>query len=116
MFAATSQALAEQNSKGSKPRPPITLHKGNGHGHINRPKAPDRQRITCSYDGMTLELDFTISEGISTLNVTDETPQCLTYTIDTSSLCVSVPVGPLSGSITIELNTERGNNFTGIIQ
>lgn len=109
-------AAAEKSSENRKPRPPILLEKGNPHGHINRPKAPNRQSITCTYDGMTLELDFTVSEGISTLTVTDETPQCVTYTIDTSTLQVSVPVGTLLGSITIELDTERGNHFTGILE
>lgn len=65
---------------------------------------------------MTMELTFTISEGMSTLTVTDETPQCITYTIDTSELYVSVPVGVLSGYINIELDTERGNHFTGIFE
>lgn len=116
MLAVPTLAAADQKSGGSKPRPPITLEKKLGHGHMNRPKAPDRQSITCVYDGMSMELEFIISEGISTLTVTDETPQCLTYTIDTSILNVSVPVGSLSGSISIELDTERGNHFTGIFE
>ena len=116
MLVAPSLASAEQPSGNQKPRPPILLHKSNKGGHINRPKTPDRQSITCTYDGMTMELNFTISEGISTLTVTDETPQCITYTIDTSALYVSVPIGSLSGSITIELYTERGNHFTGIME
>lgn len=114
-FALPILAAADQKSGQSKPRPPIILSKGYGHGLGNYPKAPDRQSITCTYDGATLEFDFTVSEGISTLTVTDETPQCVTYTIDTSSLYVSVPVGPLSGSISIELDTERGNYFVGTI-
>ena len=116
MIAASLLAYAEQSSGNSKSRLPITLRKGNGHGHVDCPKAPDRQLITCSYNGMTLEMDFTISEGISTLTVTDETPQCVSYTIDTSTLYVSVPVGTLYGTINIELDTERGNHFTGVME
>ena len=115
-IAIPSLAAAEQNSRESKPRPPITLQKGNMGGITRYPKAPDRQSITCVYDGSTMELSFTVSEGISTLTVTDETPQCFTYSIDTSSLYVPVPVGSLSGSINIELDTERGNHFSGIIE
>ena len=109
-------AVAEQKSDQSPPRPPITLHKGYLGDVVKRPKAPNRQSITCTYDGTFMEFDFMVSEGISTLTVTDETPQCITYTIDTSTLYVSVPVGPLSGSITIELDTERGTHFMGIME
>ena len=115
-FALPSLAVAEQKSEERKPRPPITLGKSCAGSSIKRPKAPDRQSITCTYDGATMDFSFTVSEGISNLTVTDETPQCLTYTIDTSTLEVSVPVGSLSGSITIELDTERGNLFTGIME
>lgn len=115
-LALPSMVSAEQQSGQSKPRPPITLQKGSGHNHGNFPKAPDRQSITCTYDGTTMKFNFTVTEGISTLTVTDETPQCATYTIDTSTLFVSVPVGPLSGSITIELDTERGTHFMGIME
>lgn len=116
MLATPSFLVAEKSSSGSKPRPPITLHKGHKGGYTNFPKAPDRQSITCTYDGMTLALDFAISEGVSTLTVTDETPQCSTFIIDTSLLSVSIPVGSLTGSISIELDTEGGNLFTGIIE
>ena len=116
MLAIPSLVVAEKSSSGSTPRPPITLQKGYGHGVIKFPKSPDRQSITCAYDGMGLELDFAISEGMSTLTVTDETPQCSTYTIDTSSLSVSIPIGSLSGSISIELDTELGNHFSGIME
>ena len=55
-------ALAEKSSRDSSPRPPITLQTGDKGGHIKRPKTPSRQLITCTYDGMTLELNFTLSE------------------------------------------------------
>ena len=115
-FVLPSLAVAEQKSEEKKPRPPITLQKGNAGGIIQYPKAPERQSILCTYDGTKMEFNFTVSEGLSTVTVTDETPQCVTYTIDTSALQVSVPVGTLSGSITIELDTERGNHFTGIME
>lgn len=115
-LALPSLAVAEQKSKEKKPRPPITLQKGNMGGVIKYPKAPDRQSIMCTYDGTVMEFNFTVSEGFATVTVTDETPQCVIYTIDTSTLDVSLPVGVLSGSITIELDTERGNHFTGIME
>ena len=116
MIALPCLANAEQSSGGSQPRPLILLQKGNPHDHIKRPKSPDRQLITCEYDGINMELNFTVNEGISTLTVTDESPQCLTYTIDTSTLNASVSVGLLYGSIIIQLDTERGNHFSGVIE
>ena len=115
-LALPSLAVAEQKSGEKKPRPPITLGKSCAGSSIKRPKAPDRQSITCTYDGTIMEFYFTVSEGISTLTVSDETLQCMTYIIDTSTLEVSVPVGILSGSISIELDTERGNHFTGVME
>ena len=54
-LALPSLAAAEQKSGGKQTRPPITLTKENGSGHLKRPKAPDRQSITCSYDGMIID-------------------------------------------------------------
>ena len=116
LLASPSLASAEQSSGDQKPRPPILLKKGHKGDYTKCPKAPDCQSITCTYDGITMELTLTISEGISTLTVIDQTPQCIMYTIDPSYLFVSVPVGTLAGSINIELDTERGNHFTGIFE
>lgn len=115
MLALPCLVIAEQKSGSSKSRPPILLTKSKCAGPVNRPKAPDRQSVKCTYDGMCMDLNFTVSEGEAILMVSDETSQCLTYTIDTSTLYVSVPVGTLSGSISIELDTELGNHFTGTI-
>lgn len=81
-----------------------------------RPKAPDRQVITCTYDGYGMDLNFTYSEGMAVLTVTDENLQGLVYNIDTSLLDVYVPVGNLAGAINIELETEHGNVYEGEIK
>ena len=116
MLAVPVLAFAEQKSGCSQSRPPITLQKANKGGHAKGPKAPDRQLIVCTYDGMYMELNFAIPEGEATLIVSDETQQYLTYTIDTSTLHVSVPVGPMSGSINIDLETELDNHFSGVFE
>ena len=62
-----------------------------------------------------MTLSFVIPEGNATLTVTDEYGQYITYSVDTSTLNVSVSVGDLKGFITVQLDTERGNHFHGII-
>ena len=81
-----------------------------------RPKAPDRQIITCAYDGETLHLSFIIPEGTATLSVTDETLLTSTYQIDTTPLDVAVQVGELFGTISIEMETEAFNSYNGIFE
>lgn len=109
-------ALADQSSQSDNSGKKITLQKGNNHGYIKTPKAPDRQVITCTYDGYGMDLDFTFSEGMGVLTVTDETFQPHVYDIDTSLLDVYVPVGNLAGTIDIELETENGNVYEGEIK
>lgn len=116
MVAVPTTVLADKSSDTGQGKPPIILQQASKGVIIKRPKAPSRQLVTCSYDGSTLELNFKISEGMSTITVTDETLQCVTYTIDTSELYVSIPVGPLYGSISVTLDTELGNHFEGTIE
>lgn len=54
LLATPFMAFAEQSKNGSKPHPPITLQKGHKGVYIKFPKAPDRQSITCAYDGKVL--------------------------------------------------------------
>lgn len=81
-----------------------------------RPKAPDRQVITCTYDGETLHLSLVIPEGDAILSITDEALLTSTYEIDTIPLEVSVPIGQLTGYISIEMETETGYIFTGVME
>ena len=92
MLVTPTLVKAEKSTNGDNPRPPITLCPGNGGVHVKRPKAPSRQSITCEYDGAEMEFHFTVSEGICTLCVTDQTPQTVTYTIDTSSFLVDAAI------------------------
>lgn len=111
----SSLCMAEPTqSSQQKPKAPITLVKRNNGVANGRPKAPDRQVITCAYDGETLHLSFIIPEGTATLSVTDETLIASTYQIDTTPLDVNVPVGELFGSVSIELGTETGNIYKGL--
>lgn len=107
--------FAEPSSTGTQPKELILVKKGK-EVKAGRPKAPDRQVITCTYDGYGMDLKFTFSEGMAVLTVTDDNLQGLVYDIDTSLLDVYVPVGNLAGSINIELETENGNVYEGEIK
>ena len=80
---------------------------------IRRPKAPDRQVVTCEYDGENLHLSFVYPEGSATLSVTDDSLLTATYLIDTDPLDLKVSVGSLSGTISVKIETEYGNTFVG---
>lgn len=106
--------MAEPNQQSpQKQKAPIILVNPNKEVSTSRPKAPDRQAITCAYDGEQLLLTFVYSEGMATLSVTDETLLSSTYEIDTAPLVVTVPVGQLNGTILIELETESGRQYIG---
>ena len=81
-----------------------------------RPKAPDRQQVTCAYDGEVMSFNFAIPEGMATLSITDDSLQVLTYEVDTTPLEVYVTTGALSGIVYIELESEKGNTFSGTIE
>ncbi|MDE6478649.1 MAG: hypothetical protein K2L45_00135 [Muribaculaceae bacterium] len=53
---------------------------------------------------------------MATLSVTDDSLQVLTYEVDTTPLEVYVTTGALSGTVYIELETEKGNTFSGTIE
>ena len=109
--------IAEPNQQSAqKQKAPIILVNPNKGVSSGRPKAPDRQTITCAYDGEQLHLTLVYSEGTATLSVTDETLLTSTYEIDTAPLVVTVPVGELNGTISIELETQRGNSYSGYFE
>lgn len=116
MLAATMMpAWADQSTSQGDSRPPIILTRGREDGHINRPKAPDRQIITCSYDGEVLTLNFVYSEGL-VLSIKDEECNEYIYCVDSAALFIQVPVGNLNGTIHIQLETEYGRFFEGFIE
>lgn len=105
-----------ENSAQETNQSTITLTKSVRTNPIKRPKAPDHQVITCAYDGEELHFSLMIPEGMATLSVTDETILTATYEFDTTPLELSIPVGLLLGLVSIELETENGNIYTGIMQ
>ena len=109
-----SPELSGQNSSNSNANTIILVRTEKGKP-IRRPKAPDRQIVTCAYDGEELHLSLVIPEGMATLSVTDETLLTSIYEFDTTSLEVSVPVGNLIGTISIEMETEN-NTYYGQIE
>lgn len=109
--------MAETNqTTKNQPKAPITLVKKNRGASTIRPKAPDRQVVTCAYEEEELYFSFVIPEGMATVTVKDENLFSLTYEIDTAPLEVYIPVGELTGDINVELETEKGNFYSGTIE
>ena len=110
----SSVCLAEPNQQSQKSqKAPITLVKRNRGASTIRPKSPDRQVVSCDYDGEYLHISLVIPEGMATLSVTDETLLTATYHFDTTPLEVTVPIGQLQGSVYVEMETESGNFYHG---
>lgn len=82
------------------------------HNIAHRPKAPSRQRVTCSYDGEYLTVDFVIPEGECEVAIAEWYSGTIqTYTIDSTDLTAQINVGELYES-TITISTESGNTYT----
>ena len=117
VFASTmAPAWADQSTSQGDSRPPIILTRKHGQGLSNTPKAPDRQIITCSYDGEILTLNFVYSEGMGILSIVDQEDYEYSYNLDTSVLFIQIPVGNLNGMIRLQLETEYGRFFEGLIE
>ena len=117
LICIITPCLAENNEQNQQtPQSSTVLVNTDRGGSIKRPKAPDRQQVTCAYDGEMMYLNFAIPEGMATLSVTDESMKVLTYEIDTTPLDICVTTGALIGNVYIELETEKGNIFTGTIE
>ncbi len=109
--------MAEQNQQSGQSRQStILLVKKNRGASTIRPKAPDRQVVTCAYNGEDVELSLTLPEGNATLYITDQTHSTKTYEIETAPLEVNVATGELMGRISIEMSTEKGNIYIGEIE
>lgn len=107
---------ADQKESEKKEPSTFTLLKAVRSNHQGRPKAPDRQVVTCAYDGEDLRISFVIPEGTATLSVTDETLLTAFYQFDTTPLEVTVPVGALQGTVYVEMETESGNFYQGELE
>lgn len=116
MMLVSLSVLGSSSTQQATPRPPIILERGTSHGHINRPKMPERQTISCCYDGEGLLLSFLCSEGLSAISITDENRQIEIKDLDTSKLEIYIPVGFLSGIIYVQLRTQREVIYEGIIE
>ena len=81
---------------------------------IKRPQMPSRQMITCIYDDGELTFDFVLPEGMCDVVLTESSGAAMSYTIDSSELTATVFVGTISES-EIELTTENGNTYFGIL-
>lgn len=92
----------------------ITLNDDRGKPRPNRPKTPARQIITCIYNNGELTIDFVMPEGMCEVMLTENAGAAMSYTIDSSDLTATVFVGTI-GESEIELTTENGNTYTGIL-
>ena len=119
LLALTGSAIpsvADQSSPQGGSRPPIILTRSNGQGYLKTPKAPDRQVITCSYDGEMLTLNFIYSEGWAALSVIDDCGYDAKYFVDSSDLYIQLYIGPLIGTIYIQLETEADKDYQGVLE
>lgn len=80
----------------------------------HRPGMPSRQIINCTYDCGELTIDFTVPEGMCEVVLTENTGMAFQYTVDSSELTATIFVGPI-GESEIELTTESGNVFSGVL-
>ena len=91
------------------------LLKGKKQSNNGRPKAPSLQRITCAYDGEYLVFDFVLPEGQCELTVRSiDNTNVVCETFDSSDLVAEVFVGELS-DCEIELTTQKGNTYSGVL-
>lgn len=90
------------------------LHKTKDDSKKDRPRAPLRQHIICSYTSESLYIDFKIPEGESYLIITNiNNNDSYTYTLyDKSSI---IFIGNIIGTLKIELSTELGNQYEGLL-
>lgn len=93
---------------------PFNLRKGLK-DPMSRPGAPDRQRVSCYYDGETIVIDFYYPEGECLVTLTDlYTGMTQCHSDNSSGLEISVPVGEIFES-SIEVSTEKGNKYIGLL-
>lgn len=90
-----------------------TLKKGTKKPN-KRPGKPDYQIVTCIYDNGELTIDFVMPEGMCEVMLTENTGAAMSYTVDSSDLTATLYVGTI-GESEIELTTENGNTYTGIL-
>lgn len=111
--SAAFTMLASTAEPKDQPLPFVLQH---ARKHQDRPKAPSRQMIYCSYANEAISLSFTLADGECRLTLTDTTSGIASkYTVDSSTLSAEVYVGTLSGSTEIELTTESGNTYIGTL-
>lgn len=93
----------------------IVLKKEVKQGNKIRPNTPklNTQYVTCSFDGESLNITLTTSEGFCRGTVTEEaSPRINLISFDSSQLEVSLPI-TLTSDYYIEFTTEKGNTYYG---
>lgn len=79
-----------------------------------RPKMPDRQYITCLYDGESLYLYFTYGEGECLLKVTNtDTGEQMSYVFD-SNESSQISIGNIDNGL-INIYTQLNRSYEGRI-
>lgn len=82
----------------------------------SKPRVPNGQIVECEMRDNLLVLDFAFAEGISTITIT-AVPEGTDYTywFDSSALPISFAVPP-SDVLQIEVHTDWGNTYEGILE
>lgn len=115
IFACCLQICLADNGGENQTNNTLKLTKIKGGQTSNRPHMPDRQVITCVYDGENICLDFAYSEGVCDTYVMDaRTGEMQHFSFDSSELSVFIYVGEIGESY-ITLVTEYGNTYEGTI-
>jgi len=115
-MASTPELADAANSKGYVSNGShIILQRHGGRYPNKRPNAPSRQIISCTYESETLTMNFAIPEGLCEVAITElSTGITMCYSVDSSELTASICVGAI-GESSIEVLTEGGNTYIGIL-
>lgn len=115
IFASCLQICLADNGGGNPSDNNIKLTNKRGGQVSSRPHVPERQYITCAYDGENICLNFAYSEGMCDVYVADAcTGEMQSFSIDSSELSVAICVGEIGESY-ITLITENGNTYEGSV-
>lgn len=84
-------------------------------GNSIRPKAPSHQFVECTYNGESLDISFEYDEGPACMSVTDMHSGDVQYFYIATDEPSVTYIGHVGVSI-IEITTEAGNIYSGILE
>lgn len=82
----------------------------------NRKNIPSKQFIMAVKVGESLYINFKLEEGWCSLIMEDKNLHVETFTFDSSDMNVEIPLNNINGIFSVNLTTEKGNIYTGILK